>query len=169
MPEIEDIPIPKDSGSSGLQKESSKKQTLVKAQPFSSNEVVNALEGIAASNTRSLGGEVGSALLAASMKQLAQDNHRLRQENTKLDEKNQHQQQELETARTRAAVLQERLIGYGKNKHLRNFGIAVGIGLLGIGINLGRQEWGFLAVTSLVAGALLTLLSWFSGPDGDIK
>lgn len=169
MEKNETIPVPEDSGSSGLQKEPSAQQNLVTAQPFSGHAITEAVEGIVESNTCTLGGEVGSALIVASMQQMSHDKNQLQQENNKLNQNFQQQQVKLEEARTRSAVLEERLKGYGKNKHLRNLGIAIGIGLVGIGINLGRQKVDIVAISAIVAGSLLTIISWFSGPDGNIK
>lgn len=160
----QNVPVPDDSGASGLQKEEQDGQALTPAKPFSEHHIADAIEGIAASNTRALGGEVGSALVAAATRQLVADNENLRAENRDIKSKYDSQRDLLEQHRTKSAVLEERLRSDGRNRHLRNLAITVGVGLIGIGINLGRTQIDAYSIGAIVGGVLLTVLGWFAGP-----
>ena len=167
MTEGRSVPVPVDSGTSGFQTEQSSTQALTPARPFSDHAIAAAIEGIAAANTRALGGEVGTALVAAATRQLVADNETLRAESRDIRLKYEAQRDLLEQHRTRSAVLEERLRADGRNRHLRNLAIAVGVGLVGVGINLARTQVDAYSIGAIAGGALLAVLGWFAGPKGD--
>lgn len=163
------VPIPLGSGSSGDQVSADTEDDLVPAQSFGENHIAEAIETIVNRNSRSLGGEVGSALVAAATRQLAEDKLELRKENGDLISALSSQRSELEASRIRCAVLSERQNSEVKNRHLRNLGITVGVGLVGVGIDLARGGIDANAIGAIVVGCLLTLLSWFSTAKGDVE
>ncbi len=156
------IPVPVNSGSDGHQKQSSGVSNLVE-KPLEGLVVVKAIEGLAASHSKSLGGDVSSALIAATTNQLANDYSDLKRNYNSLNEKFEAQRDDLENTRISNAVLSERIQSDSRNKHLRNLSITIGTSLISTGIYLSRTELDIYAFGTLVFGALLLLLGWFSG------
>lgn len=165
----ENIPYPTNPGSSGLQKQEQQATAVNTSAPFAQNHLATAIEGIAASSTRALGGEVGSAMVAAATRQLVSDNEQLRAENRDLRSRYDTQRNDLEDSRTKAAVLRERLSAEGRNRHLRNLSITIGVGLFGIGLNMARTEIDAASIGAMVVGVVLGLLGWLTGPRGDAE
>lgn len=167
------IPTPDRSGSTGNQIQGSVDEVFNEARSIggtaSGFHLVNTVEGIAARNSRAFGGDIATALISAATRQMGQDYSDVKKDNGRLKELLEKMRDELETTRTKNAVLSERIRAEGKNKLLRNFGITVGTGLVGIGITLSRTQQDIYSIGAIVSGALLLLLSWFSGPKEESK
>lgn len=161
-------PTPDSSGNKGTQSESTADSELVPAKPLEGLPITRAIEGIASTHSRSLGGDTTSALIAGATNQLAYDFQELKREHESLKGRFETQRNELEAARTESAVLTERINSEGKNKHLRNLCIAFGTGLLSTGIYLSRTAIDGFAIGALVIGGSLLLFGWFSGP-GEVR
>lgn len=162
-------PEPSDSGSDGSQITGDTPSELIEARPLEGLPMAQAIEGLAASNTRAFGGEVASALIAGATTQLASELQYTKQEVSGLRKENDVLKENLSEANTRKAVLEERINSYRSNRHLRHFGIAVGTTLLGVGFELIRNNLSTYGYASLAIGALLLVLGWHSAPKGGDK
>lgn len=160
-----EIPVPEDSGSSGEQEPASSGKSLIPAEPQKGLPLAEAVEGLAASRSKSLG-EFGSVLLAATTRHIAEENRELKADKKALQEELSAQRDQLETARTDKAVLTERLDSVRQGKHVRNFAIAVGTALASAGVMLSRDGIDGYSVGLVVAGSLLLLVSWFAPTKG---
>ena len=158
------MPVPDMSGSTGSQLEADTSQVLLEARPLHGLHLVSVIEGLAATNTKSFGGDVPAALIAAAARQMAHECSDLKIENRGLTDRVESLRDTLETSRTRNAVFSERIRSEGKNKHLRNLAITVGTSLIGVGIALSRPGSDAYSISALVFGVLLLVLGWFSGP-----
>lgn len=161
MVEESEVPIPDDSGSSGDQKSATTTGQILPARPQRGLPVVDALEGLAASTAKRLG-EFGSAMLAATARQLADDNQDLKDENRRMQELLESLRNDRESERIKNAVLTERIESDGRNRHLRNLGITVGTGLASTGIILLRTTDDNSAWGLVVTGSLLLLAAWLA-------
>lgn len=159
------IPVPDDSGSSGEQEPASSGAEVIPAQPQQGLPLADAVEGLASSRSRSLG-EVGSVMIAAATRHIADENQELKTDKKNLQEQLANQRNELESARTRIAVLVERLDAVKGNKHVRNLAITVGTALASAGVMLSRDGINNYSVGMIVAGSLLLLVSWFAPSKG---
>jgi hypothetical protein len=159
-----EIPLPDKSGGSGNQIASSDQSDFQKASPLEGLPMAMTISGLAATHSRSLGGEVTSALIAGATTQLACDYRELKESHVNLSDKFELQRNELEKTRTQKAVLVERIRSDRGNKHLRNLSITIGTSLIGTGILLTRSGLDKYSFGAYGFGVLLLLLGWFSGP-----
>lgn len=164
MNEEDNIPVPDTSGSSGSQTSVSGEVELIEAKPLEGLHMARTIEGLASSHSKSLGGEVVSALLAGATNQMACDYQELKKNHKDLSNKFDNQRDELETVRTENAVFKQIINSDRQNKHLRNFSITMGTGLIGTGIYLSRSNLDNFAYGAYGIGVLLVLFGWFTGP-----
>lgn len=164
MVENQRIPIPDKSGGSGKQKAGDLRSDFQEANPLEGLHMARTISGLASTHSRSLGGEVTSALIAGATTQLACDYRELKERHVDLSDKFDSQRDELEKTRTQKAVLVERISSAGRNKHLRNLSITIGTSLIGTGIVLMRSGLDKYSYGAYGFGAVLLLLGWFSGP-----
>ena len=78
------MPVPDMSGSTGSQLEADTSQVLLEARPLHGLHLVSVIEGLAATNTKSFGGDVPAALIAAAARQMAHECSDLKIENRGL-------------------------------------------------------------------------------------
>lgn len=116
-----------------------------------------------------MGGEVAAGLLAGSFSQLSYDLEATKAELKETREELRRKTDELSDVKTRAAVLQERVTAHGRDRHLRNLSIAVGTIMIGVGIELFRNNFDKLGYTVGGLGVLLVSLGWFSKDEGAEK
>jgi hypothetical protein len=169
MGETEQIPKPDTSGSSGNQMAGSAIDDLQILDPLAGLPIVSAVEGLVASNARAFGGNVPAALLGAATRQIGQDYVELKGEHRRLTSRLEDLREELQRTKTRSAVLEDRIRSEGRNKHVRNLCITVGMGLVGTGLALSKVAVDAYSNVSLVVGALLVFAGWFSGPKAEVK
>jgi hypothetical protein len=158
------IPIPDKSGGSGKQKVGGSSTDFQKANPLEGLPMARTISGLASTHSKSLGGEVTSALIAGATTQLACDYRELKERHDVLSQRFESQRNELEKARTTKAILVERIRSEGRNKHLRNISITIGTSLICTGILLSRSGLDEFSYGAYGFGAVLLLLGWFSGP-----
>lgn len=158
------IPIPDRSGSTGGQLPADSSQVFYEANPLQGLHLASTISGLASSNTRSFGGDVSAALIAATARQIGAECSELKLKNCQLDGRIESLRDELEAERIKSAVLTEKIRSEGRNKHLRNLGITVGTSLLGVGIVLARAGQDNYSYGATIFGVLLVVLAWFSGP-----
>jgi hypothetical protein len=158
------IPVPDKSGGIGNQVPGGPRSDFQESNPLEGLHLARTIRGLASTHSRSLGGEVTSALLAGATTQLACDYKELKESHIALSERYESQRNELDTTRTQKAVLVERIRSEGRNKHLRNLSITVGTSLIGTGVVLVRNGLDKYSYGAFAFGAVLLLLGWFSGP-----
>lgn len=158
-----DIPQPQDTGSSGTQQAgSSDLMPLDREGPLHGLFITQTIEGLAATRSRSMGGEVAANLLAGSFSQLSHDLHATKAELKATRDDLREKTDALSEMKTKAAVLQERVSAHDRERHLRNLSIAVGSALIGIGIELYKNNFDKFGFTAGGIGVLLVFLGWFS-------
>ena len=114
MTEDEIIPIPDKSGSSGKQLAADSASDFQEAKPLEGLHMAKTIRGLASTHSRSLGGEVTSALIAGATTQLASDYNELKDRHNILSDKFDSQRDELEETRTQKAILAERIKSEGR-------------------------------------------------------
>ncbi|OHE25568.1 MAG: hypothetical protein A3J94_00625 [Syntrophus sp. RIFOXYC2_FULL_54_9] len=164
MNENQIIPIPDKSGGSGKQIAGGSTSDFQEANPLEGLPMARAIRGLASTHSRSLGGEVTSALIAGATTQLACDYRELKERHGNLSDRFESQRDELEKTRIRKAILIERIKSEGRNKHLKNLSITIGTSLIGTGIFLSRTGLDEYSYGAYGFGAVLLILGWFSGP-----
>jgi hypothetical protein len=164
MTETQTMPIPDKSGGSGNQIAGGLSSDFQKANPLEGLPMARAIHGLASTHSKSLGGEVTSALIAGATTQLACDYRELKEKHSCLSDRFEFQRDELEKTRTQKAVLIERIRSEGRNKHLRNLIITIGTSLIGTGIFLSRSGLDAYSYGAYGFGFVLLILGWLSGP-----
>lgn len=159
-----EIPLPDKSGGSGNQIANDDQSDFQEATPLEGLPMARTINGLASTHSRSLGGEVTSALIAGATTQLACDYRDLKERHINLSDKYEQQRNELEKTRTKNAVLVERIRSDRGNKHLRNLSITIGTSLIGTGLLLTRSGLDRYSFGAYGFGIILLLLGWFSGP-----
>jgi hypothetical protein len=169
MRDNSNIPNPDQSGSKGTQL-AAITEIVADVAPMQGLHVASTMEGLAATNTKAFGGEIPAAAIGAAMRQVNQDYFEMKRDNLRLFERLEKMRDDLEDTRTKNAVLTERIRSDAKNKNLKNFSIAIGMGLMGIGLTLWRAggQDGY-AITATLLGALLLGLGWFSSSKEEKK
>jgi hypothetical protein len=167
---MSEIPIPQDTGSTGSQEASvSELASIEKESPLSGLPITQKIEGLAATHSRSMGGELAANLLAGSFTQLSHDLQASRQELTNTRDQLRQATSDLSSARTRCAVLEALAKSDAKNRHLKNFCIFTGTVLLGIGIELSRNSFETSSYITGGLGALLLLFGWFTSNSRPVQ
>lgn len=161
----EKIPTPDKIGVIDTQTRSNSSMELVKANnPLLGLDMAQTITGLAASHPKSLGGDVASALIAGVAQQLTSENKELKTSLEKLTNKYEEERKKTEQIKIENAVLKNIINTDRQNKHLRNFAITFGMGLIGTGIFLSRSQLDKYAVGAYGIGFILILFGWFSGP-----
>lgn len=164
MTEKQLIPIPDTSGGSGKQVAGDSTADFQEVGPLEGLPMVKTISGLASTHSRSLGGEVTSALIAGATTQLACDYRELKDKHSDLSDRFESQRDDLEKTRTKKAILAERIRSEGRNKHLRNLSITIGTSLIGTGIFLSRSGLDSYSYCAYGFGAVLLIVGWISGP-----
>ena len=121
--------------------------------PFPSTGVTDAIVGIASSNARSMGAESVAKIVASWTQQLTTE---LRQSRRQVDQL----QSELAAETTRTAVLTERLGTKASTGKLQLLLTTVGMAVVGIAIDLYKNNLEKLAYVLGGVGALLVIVGW---------
>jgi hypothetical protein len=158
-----EIPKPEDTGSAGTQRATTEEVILDdKRSPLSGLPIAHTVEGLAATRSRSLGGEVAAGLIAGSFAQMSYDFQTIKQELYNTREEQKSILKELSEVKTENAVLKERLRVQPKGRLLRKLIITIGTVLIPIGIELYRNNFDKLGYIVGAFGVLLLLFGWFS-------
>jgi hypothetical protein len=163
------IPKPTDSGSDGSQTEGNSLANLVEAKQFQELPIAKTIQGLAASNSRAFGSEIASALIAGATTQLASELQYAKQKNLTLRNQSEQLSEKLTDSRIENAVLKEKIYSFQSIRHFSNIGIAIGTGLLGVGLEFIRNNYDSYGYISVSIGTLLILLGWFVSPKGVTK
>lgn len=165
-----DIPKPDETGSAGTQQTGTAGVVPAEQEsPLQGLPITQIVEGLAATRSRSMGGEVAANLIAGSFTQLSHNFQETKQELHSTRRELERTREELSGYKIKAAVLQERVSYLFRDRHLKNLSITVGTVLIGLGIEFYRNN---LEKTSYIVtglGALLIFLGWFSRDGGTEK
>jgi hypothetical protein len=163
MPEEvpEQIPQPGDTGSTGTQQPGNTDITpIVPDAPFERPPLARAMEGLAATKQKSLGGEISATLIAGAFGQVSYDLQRTRDELRDTQTKLERKTEELTLARIDVATLRERVKSAFESRQLRNVSIFAGTVFCSVGIELGRNGFIPLGLGFGVPGLILILFGW---------
>lgn len=166
MDELNKIPVPQNTGSAGSQGPSETCDIVEEARPFGGLPIAGALAGLAASNARALGGNIGSVMIAASARQMESEIWTLRQQLHESNGKVDTLRAQLEVERVKNATQEATLGSIGQTKHLRNFAITAGTALAMLPLSVGDSGLNAYTVGLMVAGLLLVFFGWWNGVKG---
>lgn len=162
-----DVPVVDDSGSAGSQKASSGEVLPLEPEsPFEQQPIQEAARGLAATNPRSLGGEVGARFVAASVTHLSNDLQETKKELANVRNRLDAAKDNLSAEKQNSAVLSERLRSIGGVRHIKNISIAVGTVLIGFAIDFSRNKFDSLSVIIAGIGLLMIVMGWVSPKGG---
>lgn len=161
---LTDIPVSENKGSSGGQTSPQNGHEVIEKPPF--QDVSRVVQGLAANKSKSFGGEIGASLLAASFSQMSNDLDLRNSEIKELRDKLENKSEELHKWKQRASVLEERVSANGRIRTLGNIAITLGTALVGISIELYRNNLSVASYVVTAIGAGLMLLGWFTGIGG---
>ena len=158
-----DIPQPDDTGSAGTQEIATQQEFLPASDgPVGGLTIAETVTGLAATKSRSLGGEVAANILASAVSQVSYDLQETRRELQEARQRLSGVQEELSKCKTEAAVLTERIRAHARGRHLKNLSITAGTTLVGISVELHRNDLVKLSLIIGGLGVLLMLFGWLS-------
>lgn len=157
-----EIPEPEETGSSGTQTTAVVEIVPIAEEPLKGLPIAQRLEGLYAASPRLFGGELAGSLILGFLHQYEQNNQTLRKEIEESRKELKQTTEELSGLKTRAAVLQERVNTYKREKLLKNLSITVGTALISIGIEFIRGNIDSYGYIIGVLGLLLLFFGWFS-------
>ena len=159
---VPQIPEPKETGSSGTQLTGvGEIVSFAKESPLEGLPIIQRLEGLVAAKSRCLGGEVSTSLIVGSFAQLSYELQIARRDLHDTRDELKRTLEEMSAVKIKAAVLQERVNAYLRERHLKNLSITAGTVMIGIGIDLYRNNFDYYYIVGGL-GALLLILGWFS-------
>lgn len=162
-----DIPKPDDSGVIGTQEPGTETTgALVSVPPMQSMTMTQAIEGLAATRPRSLGGDVSAAFVAAAMSQTSQELQATRQSLQRKEDQLQLALDDLTVAKVEIARLNGHLDVASSSQRLRRFSIFAGTALLGVAVDLYKNNYINMSYLIAALGAGLLLFGWLSPSRG---
>lgn len=156
------IPVPVNSGNQGIQVLEDTSLKRIPDRPMEGLTMAKTINGLTSSHSKQFGGEVAAALIAGATNQITFDYRELKSKHDDLNRKFDSQRDLLEKTRTENAVFVERIRSERQNKHIRNFAIAMGTGLIGTGLKFSQTELDVYAFGAFVVGAIFLYLGWFT-------
>lgn len=163
-----EIPSPHDTGSDGSQKISNEVISLKHQSPTDGLPITKMVEGLAATRSKNMGGDVAAGLIAGSFSQLSHELCEAKQEEKRIRANFEEISEKLSDCKQRAAVLEERVRSTAQNKNLRNLSITAGTALVGFAIEFKRNDLNNYSIITGGLGFLLILFGWLSS-DGEVK
>ena len=163
-----EIPKPPDTGSDGSQEISKEIMAPKPQSPIDGLPITRVVEGLAATRSKSMGGEVAAGLIAGSFSQISHELQETKQEVKRIRTNFEETCEKLSDCRQRAAVLEERVLSTSRNRHLKNLSITAGTALIGISIEFLRNNLDKYSIITGGLGFLLILLGWLTS-DGEVK
>jgi hypothetical protein len=162
------LPAPDPSGSSGSQTvDTNNGDSLIIEPPVTGLPFAQAIQGLAATHSRNLGGEIGARLIAGWSAQTAQDLNDTRQQLRSTQVKLDNTQDALNEERIKSASLTSTVNHLERSKNFSHLGIFIGTSFVALGIELSKgqpatqQTIGYITIA---LGSILTLVSWFLPP-----
>jgi hypothetical protein len=161
------IPVPQDTGATGTQEQKNDSVSLVESpQPPEGMIIADRVNGLASTNSRSLGGEVAAGLISSTFTQMSHDLQDAKSQIRYLTKELKTSEQGKHEWKEKASVLQERVEANQTIRTLGNISITLGTALLGIGIELYRNNLEGLSYLISAIGGSFILLGWLSGRRG---
>lgn len=165
-----DIPEPEKTGSAGTQTPATADFVPAAVNPgtFDSLPITRAVEGLAATKSRGMGGEVVAGLLSGSFAQisheLSETKSDLRAVRSELDSA----RTSLETERVKNAALRQQISSAENNRHIRNVAIFAGPIIMGLAIEAYKNQFATAAFAMAIVGLALVLVGWLS-PKKEVR
>jgi hypothetical protein len=160
-------PIQVDSGVNGTQAAGPLEPQAIDATPPTHGlPITHVFEGLAATRSRSLGGEVAASLIAGSFTQLAHDLDITRKDLRMRDEQLRKANDELGSSKAKIAVLTERLGNTGRTQQLKQLSIFLGTALMSVAVDLYKNNLDKISYLLGLAGAILLLTGWLTNRAG---
>ncbi|WP_137010768.1 hypothetical protein [Ectopseudomonas oleovorans] len=164
-----DVPSLEDSGSDGSQVAA--RNDIIAApiaKPLPSS-LVSTFEGLSNNNSRNLGGEVTSRLIAGTVAHLSEELNQHKRELNELRIKNETLREKLSIEQAKSAVMKERIDTFRSARHLTNIGLSLGSLFIGVGVPLIiDQNYSFGIILSL-SGIVLSSASWIFIPKRGVE
>ncbi|MCK9376384.1 MAG: hypothetical protein M0P73_09550 [Syntrophobacterales bacterium] len=165
-----EIPEPKETGSAGTQTTAASEIVPVEEEsPIKGLPIAQRVEGLLAARPRILGSELAASLLVGTLHRDDYDIQTLKRELEKTREELRQTTEELSEVKTKAAVLQERVNAYKRERHLKNLSIGAGPVMIGIGIQFIRNNLDIYGYIIGILGILLLFFGWFSKSEEAVK
>lgn len=166
---IPDPPPQPDGIQTGSQQVRQEEQTDEQLKSLSARSMegltlASTIEGLAATRSRQLGGDVAASLIAGYSTHMAGELLEAKQEIVRLRSENSGLNDRASSTEKKCAVLTERLYGESRSRHLRNISISVGTGLLALSVELLRNEQSTYSTIVCGVGLLMIGLGWFAAP-----
>jgi len=120
------------------------------------------MEALATNRPRSLGGEVAASLIAGSFTQLSHDLEVTRADLRTRDDQLRTVHVELGEARVKIAALRERVGSINRMQHLKQLSIFSGTALLGVAVDLYKNNLEKLSYLLGIIGVILLLTAWLT-------
>lgn len=166
--QIGDVPVPSDTGATGTQQQGSTDLASLDVTPPTQG-LLQVIEGLAANRPKSFGGEVPAAFVAGSFAHLTHDLNVTRNSLQKKDEHLQNVQEQLANANVTIAKLKERVGAASSVQRLKQFSIFVGTALLGVSVDLYKNNLQTFSYLLLVLGGALLAFGWLTNRAGNAE
>lgn len=160
---MSDIPEPSDTGSLGTQITSESSSAISQPEsPMAGLPIVQTLDGLAATRSRSMGGEVAATLISGCFNQLEHElsvtKKELADSRMQLDDV----KEILTTVRIENARIRGEIDSLNNEKTIRNVCLLAGTAIAGFGLDLCNKSQTTLGGTLIGIGVILCLVGWFS-------
>ena len=156
-----DIPEPKDSGSSGTQ-QPAKAEVAHAVSPMSGLPIVQTVDGLAATRSRSLGGEVAANLIAGSFNQLQHQLTEMKYEVSSVREKLDEAKEGLANEKIENAVLKGEIDSLNNEKNIRNVCLTAGPTIAAFGVDQLKSKSYVTGWLLVILGVVIAIIGWFS-------
>lgn len=157
------IPEPTDTGSSGTQRVLiSETDQAAPDKPLAGLPIVQMVEGLAATRSRSLGGEVAAGLIAGSFSQLSHELTQTKQELREVRKALDDTKEKLSEEKITSAKLHGEIDSFNNEKAIRSVCLVAGTAVIGFGIDQSNNSRIKLGAILILIGIGLSLVGWFS-------
>ncbi|AMC34549.1 hypothetical protein [Janthinobacterium sp. B9-8] len=164
---MSDLPVPSETGASGTQVAGSSEPLSVDPNPpIHGLPITQTMEVLAATRARSFGGEVAASLIAGSFTQMSHDLEVTRCDLRIRDEQLQKTHQELGDAKVTIATLRERVGAISRAQHLKQLSVFVGTAILGVAVDLYKNNIEKPSYLLGIVGVVLLLATWLTKREG---
>ena len=162
-------PAPMETAGDGTQKAELAPATtevinLPSASRVGAYSIPDAIDKISQANPRSLGGEIGAALISATTKHISFELQETKIELRDSRNKIETLQTQLARKDTEIAVQNEQIGNLSRGRHTRNLFLVLGTTLVGFSIEFFRNNLVSYGCSCLVMGGVILLGTWLSAP-----
>lgn len=158
-----DVPEPDDSGSTGTQtKANDSAISLVPERAVVGRPLEQTIVGLAATNSRNMGGEVAATLLAGSFSHISHELSEARAEAKGLRKELDAANSCLQAEKVSNATLRGTLGSAENEKAIRSVCLVAGTAIASFGADQIKSNQVAAGITFAVIGVILSLVGWFS-------